>query len=286
MTSDATAHLQALGFTEYEARAYVTLLQQGALTGYQLAKASRIPRPNIYPVLDKLQQRGAATKVEVKGGVLYTATPPKELLHRLSRSVEGHLEAAGEALRDVMVATPLEFVRNVQGYDSAMARAETLVDGARKRLIAGVCAAESKRLSPAWERIMARGIEPVILCVQGCPQPCGHCEGKVYRYGVGQEVGSRWLIVVADDRDLLVAQLNPDGSAMAASTTAEVVVGMANHFLRNTIAAAELVRSLGPSLAKTMDGAALEALTGAGLASPEGRSWLTWAIEATKATSA
>ena len=47
------ALLERLGFTEYEARAYLTLLGRNPLTGYELAKLSGIPRPNVYPVLDR-----------------------------------------------------------------------------------------------------------------------------------------------------------------------------------------------------------------------------------------
>ena len=49
--SDVISEMQGLGYSEYEARAYVTLLERGPLTGYQLARATSIPRPNIYPVL-------------------------------------------------------------------------------------------------------------------------------------------------------------------------------------------------------------------------------------------
>ena len=47
--------LQKLGFGEYEARAYVALLQNRPLNGYELAKASGLPRANVYSVLQKLE---------------------------------------------------------------------------------------------------------------------------------------------------------------------------------------------------------------------------------------
>src|SRR5438445_6702110 len=105
MTKDqASPELQALGFTEYEARAYLALLQAGELTGYQLAKASRIPRPNIYPVLDRLEERGAVTRVEVEGGVRYSALPSEEMLSRLEREVSVHLESARESMGELQQA--------------------------------------------------------------------------------------------------------------------------------------------------------------------------------------
>src|SRR5262245_66664186 len=60
--TDAAALLQELGFSEYEARAYVALLQRSPLNGYELAKASGLPRANGYSVLRTLEDRGAGVR--------------------------------------------------------------------------------------------------------------------------------------------------------------------------------------------------------------------------------
>jgi hypothetical protein len=44
--ADLTGLLQQLGFSEYEARAYLALLQQNPLNGYELAKVSGLPHKN------------------------------------------------------------------------------------------------------------------------------------------------------------------------------------------------------------------------------------------------
>ena len=41
---EAIKQLQELGFSQYEAQAYIALLQKNPLNGYELAKASGIPR--------------------------------------------------------------------------------------------------------------------------------------------------------------------------------------------------------------------------------------------------
>ena len=56
--ADVTALLQQLGFSEYEARAYLALLQRSPLNGYELAKVSGLPRANTYAVLQKLRNAG------------------------------------------------------------------------------------------------------------------------------------------------------------------------------------------------------------------------------------
>lgn len=60
--ADTVALLQRLGFGDYEARTYITLLQRRPLSGYELAKSSGVPRSNIYTVLRKLEARGAVVR--------------------------------------------------------------------------------------------------------------------------------------------------------------------------------------------------------------------------------
>jgi hypothetical protein len=274
ISDGAIEHLQAVGFGEYEARAYATLVQRGSLTGYQLAKASGIPRPNIYAVIDRLEKRGAVTRIEFGDGVKYAALPAAEMLARLSQSVESHLAGAGDALSTLATAPASEHVWNIEGYDNIIARAESVIAGARERLLVGLWSNESERLSSAFAAAEARGVQVVVLCVQGCANECGKCRGDVYRYAVaGASGATRWFMLAADDRELLLGQITSGGEATAAHTRLEVFVAMTTQYLRNTIAAAEIVRSLGPRLPKLLDRRALDAAEGAGLA-VGGDSWL------------
>ena len=47
-------HLQHLNFTQYESMAYLALLKQSEVTGYELAKNSGIPASKIYAVLNNI----------------------------------------------------------------------------------------------------------------------------------------------------------------------------------------------------------------------------------------
>ncbi len=265
--TEALRHLQTLGFSEYEAKAYLGLLQNSPMTGYQLAKSSGIPRPNIYPVLDRLQQRGAVLRIEVeKGGVEYSALPASEMLARLARGLESDLAGAREALKEVKPALPAEYVWNIQGYSNVEGRARALVDGAKRTLLAGVWAEESSRLSSAFAAAQARGVATAILCIQGCADECGNCRGHVYRYQLSGAGAARWLIAAADDRELLVGQVLPNGDAVAVVTRHEALVAVGSGYLRNSIAVAEIVRSIGPRLRDLVDEKTLETLQGAWLA--------------------
>jgi hypothetical protein len=271
--SQAVEHLQAVGFGEYEARAYATLVRDGPLTGYQLAKNSGIPRPNIYAIVDRLEKRSAVTRVAVGDGVKYAALPADEMLDRLSRTVEAHLSDARGALDGLGEAGDAAYVWNIEGYDNMIARAEAIIGGAQDRLTVGIWSSESARLAPAIEAAQGRGVRVLVLCVQGCAHECGHCRGEIYRYPMSNDTDRRWLMLAADDREMLVGQVGPGAQARGAQTTLAAMVAMTSQYVRNTIAAAEIVRSLGPRLPTLLDAEAKRAVQGAGLAS-NGESWL------------
>ena len=102
--------LQRLGFTEYEARAYVALVRRSPLNGYELAKASGIPRANVYGVLERLEDRRAVVRVDESGGTRYAPVPPAELLHRLGAEFRQVTEDTREALAAVESATEYEAI--------------------------------------------------------------------------------------------------------------------------------------------------------------------------------
>lgn len=271
-TTSAVEHLQALGFNESEALAYAALVQGGPMTGYQLAKASGVARPNVYAVIDRLEKRGAMTKIGVGDGVKYAALPASELLARLSSGVDAHLAAARDALSQLQSVPGHEYIWNLVGYDAVLDRAETVIAGAQKRLLIGCWSNESARLREAMVAREARGVEVMTLCVEGCRAECGGCRGDIYRYPVAAGAATRWLMVVADDREVLMGEVSPTGDAQAAHTTLPMIVAVASQYLRNTIASAEIVRSLGPKLPKLLDGDATRAIESAGLAAG-GESW-------------
>jgi sugar-specific transcriptional regulator TrmB len=60
----AVQRLIELGFSQYEARAYVGLLGREPLTGYALSNVTGIPQPKVYETLRRLTGRGAVAAME------------------------------------------------------------------------------------------------------------------------------------------------------------------------------------------------------------------------------
>ncbi|MGG3572789.1 helix-turn-helix domain-containing protein [Bacillus gobiensis] len=71
-----------IGFSKNESKAYVSLLKQSHLTGYELSKQSGVPRSMIYQSINKLVSQGAINEVR-SNPLTYTPVPPKEFIGRL-----------------------------------------------------------------------------------------------------------------------------------------------------------------------------------------------------------
>lgn len=280
MTLDIIGHLTEVGFTDYEARAYTALVRRNPLTGYELAKVSGVPRPNIYSVIERLQQKGVVQAIGLNGAVKYAPVAPEEVLGKLSKAYGSHIQEASRSLSQIRDLPQGDYVWNLLGYDPILEKATSLIEGAGHRVVLGLWPEELQRLSPSLGRLKARGGEATILCFQGGLHPVDESVGKVYRLSVAGEVRSRWLVLVADEAELLGVEILPDGEAHGAWTRQKLFIAMATWYVRHSIAVAEIVRSLGPRLPRLLDAEALSAIKGASLATMDGKPWLDGLLQA------
>lgn len=241
---DVTSLLQDLGFGEYEARAYASLVATGTANGYEIAKASGMPRANVYAVLEKLVQRGAARRIKQRTGMRYAAIPPHELLQQLESEHARALTAAGRALEDLARAPEVTPVFNLKDESELQDQVGALIGGTRRRLLVAIRPPEAAKFASQLRDARSRGVAITTLCMDACTEPCGGCQGDLYRYCVHPDERGRWLLLVADDARMVAAEI--DAHAMRAVATEQfLVVSLASAYIRQSIALATLAGELG-----------------------------------------
>ncbi|MGH8320583.1 MAG: TrmB family transcriptional regulator [Gammaproteobacteria bacterium] len=256
---DIHALLQELGFSEYEARAYVSLVGDGTRNGYEVAKTSGLPRANVYYVLEKLVQRGAARRHDTRDGVRYAATPPEGLVQRLEKQHHRTLAAVRAqlaALEQTAEATP---VFNIQGHDALMVQARADIDAARTTLLIAIQPNEAARLAQPLRDARERGVAITTLCMQACAVECGGCQGDIHRYCLAPGAGLRWLLLVADDKRMLAGEISATDT-VAVSTEQRLIVELAASYIRQSLALATLSSELGESFHGLLSEHALQVL--------------------------
>jgi predicted transcriptional regulator len=240
--------LQQLGFSQYEAQAYVALLKRSPLTGYELAKVSGIPRPNIYPVVARLEERGAVVRLEEAGATQYAPVAADELMERLQSQLHSSLEAARSSLSQIGQVSEHEHIWNTRGYAAMLEHAQTLVDNAEVELLAAVWPQEAEALAASLRSAEGRGVKVNTLCLAGCAQECGHCRGQVHRYPVAPRLQERWLVLVPDQHEVLAGEIKPAGETLAVRTCQKMLVALSTWYIRHSIALAALMRDAGEQI--------------------------------------
>ena len=242
--ADVVALLQQLGFTEYEARAYLALLQRNPLNGYELAKVSGLPRANIYAVLQKLEERGAVVRIETPDGSRYAPVAPTELTQRIASRFHNVLGAAQQALADLATPADPEYVWNIRGYAPLLDHAQALLDATQQRLLVAVGRQEASALAEEVARAAQRGVEVVTLCLDECPQECGNCHGTICRHCAVLGTEQRWLVLVADDAEMVAGEIGPHDEVLAVRTRQQLQVDLASWYIRHSMALTAVLSEL------------------------------------------
>lgn len=242
---DGQESLQALGFSEYEARAYVGLLRFGPLNGYELAKRTGLPRANVYEVLARLEERGAVLRSATPGGLRYRAVDPEELLARLRDATERRLERARQALRRVTPPPEDAWLWNLEGYAAVLDHARAQVEGAQRHLWIALSPPEAAALQASVARAEGRGVRVVTLCLDACGTPCGGCRGTVHRYRVPPERDARWLVVVTDDEEVFAAEVTSPDRAHGVRARNRLLVELVAWYMRYSVALGRALEEAG-----------------------------------------
>lgn len=84
--------MKKLGYNQYEAKAYIKLLEEWPVNGYTLSKNSGVPRSKIYEVLNNICKKQLVFEKETQNGVVYYPLEPDQLVDKLKKKYETIIE--------------------------------------------------------------------------------------------------------------------------------------------------------------------------------------------------
>jgi len=96
------ASLRDLGLSEYEARAYRSLLQTGPTTAKELSRASDVPMGRIYDVLNSIEGYNLVRSQTASRPKKYVAVEPETALDRLLADKRAELDARVEQFESIV----------------------------------------------------------------------------------------------------------------------------------------------------------------------------------------
>ncbi len=246
--------LKPLGFSSYEAKAYGALASSAPLSGYELAKLSGVPRSMVYETLIKLQGKGAVFALP-EDPVRYVALPPSELLARVRREQAAQLEQAELELSKLKSQESIELVYRLEGETRALEGAISLVESARISLTLSLWQAQLTVLEPYLRRARARGVQVRMMLFGEVPP---HDLGSVYLHHfidshiVENRLQAQLMVLAADGREVLVANLGPQLEGWAVRTRDRALVLVAEEYVRHDVVLAALTAQVGKEVLQNL----------------------------------
>ena len=237
--------LVRIGFSEYEAKAYVALLRESPMTGYQLAKLSGVPRSMIYEVLGKLTARGAAMTLRKEGSTQYAPVPAQEFLDQLHREQDALIKALENDLSDLDAASDLDYVWNIEGHENIMAKAEEMIGQAKSRIYLSLLPATFPALRPVLVNSTTRGVQVVVYSTEVLDLPGGRVISTPVPKEANERVEGLWLVLLIDGEEVLIGELLNENEARASWTGSPLFVFVAEHHMRTDLYLPRVLALLG-----------------------------------------
>lgn len=230
MLEKISKKMMQLGFTQYEARAYVSLLCNYPATRYEISKKSGVPRSAIYDVIQKLDNLGVVNVLTTKPEK-YVPLPPEEFLRMLERRYHQKIEDLRESLSQMNTDVEPEQLWNITGYRNLIEKAREMILSAKNEIYISIWKSEMSELEKVLCAAQRRGIKVVIFSFTQVPQI-----GMVFSYGLEErELEKVWdhkLILMCDRQELLMGEANRQVQRKAAWTKNKAIIAIAaNHIV-------------------------------------------------------
>ena len=244
---DHAEQLHALGFTEYEAAAYLILLQRHPATAYEIGKLGGLVKANVYPTLDSLVRRGAVQPTS-REPTRYVPVDPKLFLSRVAKSTTELCDALATNLSEVTADKAAEYLwllaneKDIQNKVSAMiaqARKHIWIKGPQNVLL---------RHRNEFRDAAKKGTKLVVILFGDQDtlkrfRFSSNC--KVYLHeasGMIVGAGESQLIIACDFEEALSARIAPHSSE-GSFTRNHSVVYLAESLIRHEIYLAEIIEA-------------------------------------------
>ncbi len=242
MRGDLSRLLGKLGFTEYEAKTYLALLEQSPLTGYAVARVSGVPRSKIYEVLAGMVERGDVL-VSYGEPVQYAPRPPQELIAARREATARILAEAEQGLEQYAQVEPFrDLIWDIRGRVEIMRRLREVLGRAKHHILLEIWAEDAVELREALTAAAQRGVTITVMTYGDLDLPFA----QVYWHDPGaqeitEEYGGRWIVLSIDGQEIVTGIVSLGTESRAAWSSHPGIVMPITEEIKHDLYIAEIL---------------------------------------------
>ena len=251
MVVNSTAQkLIQIGFTEYEAKAYIALIEVNPATAYEIAKLSGIPTSKIYEVISKMSDKGLVSIFDTKGKKRYIPIEPSEFIESQRNKLETTLDTLKEELTNRTKESNVSFIWNVNDYENLIEKTIRMIQGANESILMSTWPEELSCFIDYMEEMRCKGIEISIVHFGDVERPVGQIFQHPIEDTIYSEKGGRGFVLVVDSKEALIATVYGDDVVEGAWSMNKGFIILAEDYIKHDVYIMKIVRRFDPLLLK------------------------------------
>ncbi len=228
--------LKDIGFSEYEARAYVSALMLKSATAYEIAKDAGIPTSKVYETIERLREKKLLYEASPDGKKKYVPLSGDEFLARARSLSEKRFESLSRDLRELPAGGDVSFIWNIDRYDALVEKSGRLAREAEETLLLSLWPEELEAIYDDLAAAEKRGVRIALIHFG---TKIGRRVGTMYPHPIEDtlyaERGGRGFTLVADSRTAVVGTMFEKGGVEGAWSANRGFVLLAEDYLKHDI---------------------------------------------------
>jgi len=231
---DLITALMETGLTRHEARLYMLLSVDGAMSGYEAAKLTGMSRSNAYIALSGLTDKGGALRIE--GDVQrYEAVPVHEYATNKRRYFDQVLQIVESEMP--VPRSAAEPYLTIRGRRHIVDKMKNMIDHAAERVYISAPTAELRQVLPELAALRDRGGKVVIIA----PAPFSFPGAIVHHH----DRGDAQVRLIVDSSEILTGEIGSHAEATCLYSRHEVMVSLFKEAMKNEIRLIEMKKGQG-----------------------------------------
>lgn len=199
--------MKAFGFTDAESKAYLSLLQNGPSTGYEVSKKSGVPKSKVYTVLYSLVQKGAVLLNEGESSNTYMAENPDDLLTLLRSNINRQLKELELGFTPYRDVVDNSLLWSLSDYYAVLEKAKSLIKNAKESLLIQIWMdTMDEELEALIFQKQKEGLKTLVILYDET-QKYKTKLNKFYKHGFEEdklvEFGKKWINLIVDKETML-----------------------------------------------------------------------------------
>lgn len=231
--------LNKIGLTDTEAKVYLTLSQNGSLTGYEASKIANVSRSKIYNTLQSLIDKGFVLFTQYESNNRYVAVPISEISSKIKNEMSNNLEKLEESFSIFPLKINMDNIWHIKNYDNIFQKCREIIKNSTKEILIQIWYED---LNNILEEIIEfqKKSKNIAVVVFGAPKDIDIPELKnLYFHGMGEEkkkeMGGRWITLVSDFKEVIFGQIISKFIADVIWTESKPMVMLAGEYVRHDV---------------------------------------------------